>query len=107
MDNFDEILDGLEDEKRWVLFVRQSHKKAAESQYQLSVELAKRALELNPRSAEAYCLIANAYEELAEEQETTGNYKQARKFYSKAKNAWNKAEEIKPDIVMPESDDYD
>jgi tetratricopeptide (TPR) repeat protein len=67
MDNFDEILDSLENEKQWVIFVRQSHRKATESQYQLYIELAKKALELNPRSAEAYCLIANAYEKLAEE----------------------------------------
>ncbi|MBN1521340.1 MAG: hypothetical protein JW928_02305 [Candidatus Aureabacteria bacterium] len=106
MDNFDEILDSLENEKRWVIFVRQSHQKATEGQYRLSIELAQKALELNPRSSEAYCLIGNAYEKLAEEQETKINHAQARTFYNKAKDAWNKAKEIKPDIVMPDSDDY-
>ena len=107
MDNFDEILDSLENEKQWVIFVRQSHQKATEGQYRVSIELAQKALELNPRSTEAYCLIGNAYESLAIDMETAGDHGKARDFYSKAKDAWNKAEEIKPDIVMPDSDDYD
>jgi tetratricopeptide (TPR) repeat protein len=85
----------------WMLLTHQAYESGRKGDYQKSIELARKAIELNPRASEAWRLIGNAYEFLGDGAKESGSYDQARDYHKKATDAWNKAKEISPKIVIP------
>lgn len=85
----------------WITLVHESYKYGKKGEYWKSIELAKKALELNPRASEAWRLIGNAYEFLGDEMEQANNYEQVSDFHKKATEAWKKAKEIDPKTIIP------
>lgn len=84
----------------WKTLVHKSWEYGRKGKYWESIELAKKALELNPRAAEAWRLIGNAYEFLGDEKEERGEV-EAIGYHASATEAWNKAKEIQPNIIIP------
>lgn len=87
--------------KNWVLLAHEAYERGKRGEYWKSIELAKKALELNPRASEAWRLIGNAYELLGDEMKQTGKYKKAEEFGEKATMAWDEAKKINPNIIIP------
>lgn len=58
----------------WITLVHESYAYGRKGEYQKSIELAQKALKLNPRASEAWRLIGNAYEFLGDEMEEAGKY---------------------------------
>jgi len=87
--------------KEWMALTHKAYKCGVKGEYQKSIELAEKALQLNPRASEAWRLIGNAYEFLGDEAEGNGDYKGAIEYYKRATMAWNKAREINPRIIIP------
>jgi len=71
-----EMKQEKEQTKNWVLLTHEAYEYGKRSEYWKSIELAKKALELNPRASGAWRLIGNAYEFLGDEMEQTGKYKE-------------------------------
>ena len=93
----------------WRNLVHESYKYNNKGEYSKSIELAKRALEINPRASEAWLLLGNAYEHLSQEREIASKtqrfnkkekYKQAVEYHKKATEAWDKAKEINSNTVI-------
>lgn len=87
--------------KDWINLVRESYKYATQGEYWKSIELAQKAIERNPNTAEAWRLIGNAYELLGDEMEESGDYEKAEEYHKNATEAWDKAKEINPNIIIP------
>ena len=87
--------------KEWVALAHEAYEYGVRGEYQKSIELAEKALQLNPRASEAWRLIGNAYEFLGDEMKQTGKYEEAENFHKKATMAWNKAKENNPNIIIP------
>jgi tetratricopeptide (TPR) repeat protein len=85
----------------WVALTHKSYKAALKGEYQQSIYLAAKALELNPRASEAWRLIGNAYEFLGDEMEEAREYGQAAEYHRKATEAWDEAKKINPGIKIP------
>lgn len=96
----DEITSEKKNED-WLTLVQESYLYGIKGEYWKSIELAQRALKINPRSAEAWRLIGNAYELLGDEMEESGDYKKAEEYHKKAAEAWNNAKKINPKIIIP------
>jgi tetratricopeptide (TPR) repeat protein len=90
-----------EEGEEWVTLTHQAYESGMKGDYQKSIELARKAIELNPRASEAWRLIGNAYEFLGDEAQESSSYDQAREYHKKATDAWNKAKEISPKIAIP------
>lgn len=87
--------------KPWIRYVNKSNRYGAKGDYWKSIEFAEKALELNPRSSEAWRLIGNAYEFLGDDMELSGDNDKAKKYHSKATEAWDKAKQINPNVSIP------
>ena len=87
--------------KDWINLVRESYKCGSKGKYWKSIELAQKAIELNPNTAEAWSLIGNAYELLGDEMEESGDYEQGEEYHKNATEAWNRAKGINPNIIIP------
>ena len=92
---------GKQGPKEWIFLTHEAYKYGRKGEYQKSIELAKKAIQLNPRASEAWRLIGDAYEFLGDEADEYGNHERAREFHKKATEAWNKAKEINPNITIP------
>ena len=88
-------------EEDWLALTHRAFKCSRRGEYQRSIELAEKAIKLNPRASEAWRLIGNAYELLGYEVEENRNYDLAREYHKKATEAWDKAKKINPHIVIP------
>jgi len=87
--------------KPWIRYVNKSYKYCRKGEYLKSIEFAKKALELNPRSSEAWRLIGNNYEFIGDDMELTGDNYNAEKYHNKATEAWDKAKQINPNVSIP------
>ena len=87
--------------KEWIKLVHKSYLASAKGNHQKSIQLAQRALELNPNYSEAWRLIGNAYELLGDEAEDTGVLGEAFDYHRKAIDAWDVAKSINPKIKIP------
>lgn len=87
--------------REWILLTHEAYECSKKGEYRKSIELAEKAIGLNPRASEAWRLIGNAYEFLGDEMEKSGGYEQATEYHRKATEAWNKAKEINPKIIIP------
>jgi len=85
----------------WFNLVRKSYKECIAGNYFESINLAEKALKINPRASEAYRLIGNSYEFLGDEKQEEGDLEKAREFHRMATEAWDKARKINPLIIIP------
>ncbi len=88
-------------ENNWITLVKKAYKYSKNRNYWESIELAEKALELNPRASEAHRLIGNAYEMLGLKCEEEGRYEKSIQYRNKATEEWNRAIEINPRIKIP------
>lgn len=87
--------------ENWFALTRRAFKCSRRGEYQRSIELAEKAIKLNPRASEAWRLMGNAYELLGDEMEEKGNYSRAKEYHKKATEAWDEAKKINPRIIIP------
>ena len=99
----------------WIILVHESYKYSRKGEYWKSIELAQKALELNPRASEAWRLIGNSYELLGDILIKGGKFPRPhsekswaifdqygpKEYHRKAAEAWDKAKEINPKIIIP------
>ncbi|MFZ0035333.1 MAG: tetratricopeptide repeat protein [Sedimentisphaerales bacterium] len=87
--------------EQWILLTHESYETGRKGDYHKSIELAEKAIELNPRASEAWRLIGNAYELLGDQMEENSNYEQTVEYHKRATEAWKRAKEIDPKIIIP------
>jgi len=87
--------------KEWIALTNKAQEHGVRGEYYESIELAERAIQLNPRASEAWRLIGNAHEFLGDEAEENNNHERAAEFHRKATEDWDKAKQINPNIMIP------
>jgi len=85
----------------WVILTHEAYECGMQGEYEKQIQLAEKAIELNPGASEARRLIGNSYEFLGDEAQQTGDCEQAAEYHQKATEAWNRAKEINPKIMVP------
>jgi len=90
-----------ENKNAWVILLHESYECGKRGDYWRSIELAEKALQLDPKIAEAWRLIGNAYELLGDQLEEWGNHLVAVTYHEYTKEHWKKAKEINPNAIIP------